>query len=136
MPIIVDLISDMKWRQMRASVVEVELYEVLGGRREKRGNTGMSKKEMVAGIASLRHLDNQLTQHPYDLSGGEQQRLALGKIMLLKPKILLLDEPTKGLDNHFKQELADILKRLQAHGVTILMVSHDLEFCAQYADRC
>lgn len=116
--------------------VEDELYEVLGGRREKRGNTGMSKKEMVAGIASLMHLDNQLTQHPYDLSGGEQQRLALGKIMLLKPKILLLDEPTKGLDNHFKQELADILKRLQAHGVTILMVSHDLEFCAQYADRC
>ncbi|MBR5229381.1 MAG: ATP-binding cassette domain-containing protein [Firmicutes bacterium] len=74
--------------------------------------------------------------HPYDLSGGEQQRLALGKILLLEPKILLLDEPTKGLDPFFKISLAAVLKKLTKEGVTIFMVSHDVEFCAEYADRC
>ena len=74
--------------------------------------------------------------HPYDLSGGEQQRLALGKILLLKPKILLLDEPTKGLDPFFKLTLAGIFKKLKETGVTIFMVSHDIEFCAEHADRC
>ena len=74
--------------------------------------------------------------HPYDLSGGEQQRLALGKILLLEPKILLLDEPTKGLDPFFKITLAGVLKKLTEEGVTIFMVSHDVEFCAEYGDRC
>lgn len=81
----------------------------------------------------LKHLKES---HPYDLSGGEQQRLALGKILLLKPKILLLDEPTKGIDPFFKQTLAKILKKLCDSGVTILMVSHDIEFSASFADRC
>lgn len=74
--------------------------------------------------------------HPYDLSGGEQQRLALGKILLQEPGILLLDEPTKGMDPFFKQKLAKLLKELKEQGVTIFMVSHDIEFCAEYADRC
>lgn len=74
--------------------------------------------------------------HPYDLSGGEQQRLALGKLLLLKPKILLLDEPTKGIDPFFKRTLANILKELCARGVTIMMITHDIEFSATYADRC
>ncbi len=77
-----------------------------------------------------------LKKHPYDLSGGEQQRLALAKILLLNPDVLLLDEPTKGLDNHFKAQLADILKALKNEGKTIVAVSHDIEFCAKYADRC
>ena len=81
----------------------------------------------------LTHLEQS---HPYDLSGGEQQRLALGKILLLEPKILLLDEPTKGLDPFFKRTLAGIFRRLCESGVTILMVTHDIEFCAAYADRC
>ncbi|MCD2491137.1 ATP-binding cassette domain-containing protein [Lacrimispora sp. NSJ-141] len=74
--------------------------------------------------------------HPYDLSGGEKQRLALGKILLREPKILLLDEPTKGLDPFFKTILADILRELKNQGVTIFMVTHDIEFCGEYADRC
>ncbi|NLL62725.1 MAG: energy-coupling factor ABC transporter ATP-binding protein [Ruminococcaceae bacterium] len=81
-------------------------------------------------ISHLREL------HPYDLSGGEQQRLALSKILLRKPEILLLDEPTKGLDPFFKISLAKILKDLTENGITILMVSHDIEFCAEYADMC
>lgn len=89
-------------------------------------------KEMleILGLSNLGDL------HPYDLSGGEQQRLALGKILLLNPKILLLDEPTKGLDPFYKKVLAKIFKKLQKEGVTIIMVTHDIEFCAQYFDRC
>ena len=74
--------------------------------------------------------------NPYDLSGGEQQRLALGKILLLQPDLLLMDEPTKGLDPFFKEVLAGILKKLKEQGVTVLMVTHDIEFCAEYADHC
>ncbi len=65
---------------------------------------------------------------------GEQQRAALAKVLLTDPKILLLDEPTKGIDNFFKLEFAEILKDLKKQGVTIIMVSHDVEFCAKYAD--
>ena len=55
--------------------------------------------------------------------------------MLLRPRILLLDEPTKGLDAEYKQELGGILKKLQEHKISILMISHDVEFVAEYADR-
>ncbi len=87
-------------------------------------------------VVSLCRLEPLLDRHPYDLSGGEQQRAALAKVLLLKPDILLLDEPTKGLDAEFKQVFAEILQTLLRQGVTILMVSHDIEFCARYAHRC
>ena len=96
----------------------------------------MTKKEVVDGIVKLTHLEGLLHRHPYDLSGGEKQRLALAKISLLRPKVLLMDEPTKGLDSYFKEEFALILKQLLAQGVTIFMISHDIEFCASFADRC
>lgn len=70
--------------------------------------------------------------HPYDLSGGQQQRLALGKVLEVKPDILLLDEPTKGLDYDLKEILGSILETLNRKGVTILCVSHDIEFCERY----
>ena len=94
------------------------------------------KSERLAQVVSLCKLAELLDRHPYDLSGGEQQRAALAKILLLNPDILLLDEPTKGLDAEFKQTFGQILRTLQASGVAILMVSHDIEFCAKYADRC
>ncbi len=94
------------------------------------------KEKKVQNISVLCRIETLLDAHPYDLSGGEQQRAALAKILLMEPEILLLDEPTKGMDAHFKEEFADILMDLKAKGVTILMVSHDIEFCAEYADRC
>lgn len=118
--------------------VREDLYEVIDGKRERKSEAypiEMKKKDSVEGIVSLTRLEGLLERHPYDLSGGEQQRLALAKVLLLRPKILLIDEPTKGIDNHYKKELGEILRKLSEHGVTILMISHDVEFCAQYADR-
>lgn len=112
--------------------VELDLYEIFDGKKM----TPKEKRERINQIAAVCELDALMDAHPYDLSGGEQQRAALAKVLLLKPRILLLDEPTKGLDGHFKEKLAFLLKRLQAGGTTILMVSHDIEFCAKYADRC
>lgn len=74
--------------------------------------------------------------HPYDLSGGEQQLLALAKILSAEPKILLLDEPTKGIDAQGKKRLTAILKKLREDGMTIIAVTHDTEFAAECADRC
>ena len=101
--------------------------------------TKISDKEKVDAVndmLELMEISHLRKSHPYDLSGGEQQRLALSKILLLKPEILLLDEPTKGLDPFFKLTLAEILHKLNKDGVSILMVSHDIEFCAEFADRC
>lgn len=81
----------------------------------------------------IRHL---LTTHPYDLSGGEQQKAALAKVLLLQPKILLLDEPTKGIDAYSKLTLKNILNQLKSEGITIITVTHDVEFAAANADRC
>ncbi len=94
------------------------------------------KKGNVEEVLKLCQLEDKKMAHPYDLSGGEQQRAALAKVLLTNPKILLLDEPTKGMDALFKRRFASILKSLLERGVTIVMVSHDIEFCASYADRC
>ena len=91
-------------------------------------------KEKIAEIAETCQITALLDSHPYDLSGGEQQRAALAKVLLTQPKLLLLDEPTKGIDSFFKETFATILAQLKAQGITIVMVSHDVEFCARYAD--
>lgn len=94
------------------------------------------KEATVQQMMELFHLASLLTRHPYDLSGGEQQRLALAKLLLIEPDILLLDEPTKGLDAHAKEELAQILQQLQQRGMTIVMVTHDIEFSAKTSSLC
>lgn len=75
-------------------------------------------------------------RHPFDLSGGQMQLVALAKALAHEPKLLLLDEPTKGLDNVTKNGLSVLLKKLKEKGTTILCVTHDLEFSANTADRC
>lgn len=91
-------------------------------------------KAVIDRIAALCQVTELLDSHPYDLSGGEQQRAALAKVLLTEPKLLLLDEPTKGIDSFFKETFAGILADLKKRGITIVMVSHDVEFCARYAD--
>lgn len=74
-------------------------------------------------------------RHPYDLSGGEQQLLALEIVLAKNPRLLILDEPTKGLDASEKERLAKRLSELKAGGMAVLLVTHDIEFAAETADK-
>ena len=112
--------------------VREDLFETFDGLRLPLAEQQRRVEQMV----TLCRLTELLDRHPYDLSGGEQQRAALAKVMLLEPDILLMDEPTKGLDAEFKQSFAAMVRSLLSGGVTVLMVSHDVEFCARYAHRC
>lgn len=93
-------------------------------------------EQRISAVVSRLGIESVMQKHPYDLSGGEMQKCAIAKILLSSPDILLLDEPTKGLDADAKQTLGDILKSLKADGITMLIVTHDLDFAAEYADRC
>lgn len=90
----------------------------------------------IAEISELLEIADIMDKHPYDISGGEQQRVALGKVLLLNPDLLLMDEPTKGIDNLLKNKLGELLRKLSAEGKTIIFVSHDIEFCSRFASRC
>ncbi len=98
--------------------------------REELSEAGGNGVELPYDLTSLTE------KHPYDLSGGEQQLVALAKVLATKPKLLLLDEPTKGLDAYAKNGMIDVLKKLRESGVTIVAVTHDVEFAARCADRC
>ena len=112
--------------------VREDLMEVFRG-----SGVSAADAELAAGrVIKLCRLEELLDRHPYDLSGGEQQRAALAKVLLTGPEILLLDEPTKGFDAEFKQVFAEILKVLLIGNISIIMVTHDIEFCAENAHRC
>lgn len=117
---------------MVKKTVRGDLEEMLDGR----GLTAGQRTAAVREVAALTDIAPLLDAHPFDLSGGEVQRAALAKVLLNEPRLLLLDEPTKGLDAFFKEKLAALLRSLTARGTTVLMVSHDIEFCASYVDRC
>ncbi|MBR0133408.1 MAG: ATP-binding cassette domain-containing protein [Lachnospiraceae bacterium] len=95
----------------------------------------LSEEELNA-VCKECGIEHILDRHPYDVSGGELQKAALAKILVGRPDIILLDEPTKGMENHFKTEFAALLGRLCEKGITVIMASHDLEFAAKYADSC
>ena len=94
------------------------------------------KERRVLRMAKLCRIDAHMDAHPFDLSGGEQERAALAKLLLCAPEVLLLDEPTRGMDAAFKKEFGAILAALTRAGKTVILVSHDIEFCARYAHRC
>ena len=95
-----------------------------------------AQAEKIAAVAQRLGIESLLERHPYDLSGGEQQTCALAKLLLAQPRILLLDEPTKGLDAAARQRLTALLAALRQQGMTLLVVTHDVEFAAGCADRC
>ncbi len=97
---------------------------------------GITNNAAVDQLLSQLGISHILKSHPYDLSGGEVQKAALACLLVRKPEILLLDEPTKGLDPLSKENLASILRMLNEEGLTILMSTHDVEFAAQHASRC
>lgn len=115
------------------------IYDTLGEclhRRAEELELSNPEEEIERLLTALGMDRDCLTRHPYDLSGGEQQKAALAMVLLAKPELLLLDEPTKGLDPKAKEELGRLLKDWTKEGLTVVMVSHDLEFVAEYADRC
>lgn len=115
--------------------VEEDLYEVLEEQNQIKTFFGETRQEIWQHVIALLGIEDLLKKHPYDLSGGEQQKAALAKVLLRQPAILLLDEPTKGLDAGSKKRLGEMLIGLSQKKVTILMVSHDIEFCAKYATK-
>lgn len=107
----------------------LDLLQALSVPRREREALAASAAERL-GVTPL------LDRHPFDLSGGEQQKCALAKLLLSKPRLLLLDEPTKGLDAVYKRFLGRFLRELRDGGTTVLLATHDVEFAAEYADRC
>jgi energy-coupling factor transport system ATP-binding protein len=97
---------------------------------------GLTDYVVVDKLLSQLGIFHLLKSHPYDLSGGEVQKAALACLLIRKPEVLLLDEPTKGLDPISKGNLASILRKLNDEGVTIFMSTHDVEFAAQHASKC
>lgn len=93
-------------------------------------------EETTEGLIRAFGIEEILDRHPYDLSGGEIQKAAMVRILMTEPDIILLDEPTKGMDGAFKKEFGRILKSLAAQNKTVIMVSHDVEFAARCSDRC
>lgn len=98
----------------------------------KRNKLEESKLDEIVSLMEIEHI---LESNPYDISGGELQRAAIAKLLLLEPRILFLDEATKGMDAFFKAKFGELLRKLTARGTAIVLVSHDIEFCAEYADR-
>ena len=81
-------------------------------------------------------LSHLYDRHPYDLSGGEAHLLAIALALNAKPRLLLLDEPTQGVDPLSKKMLAELLQRLKSESLAILAVTHDADFAPLFADRC
>lgn len=90
----------------------------------------------ISNVANLMGIKDLLDKHPFDISGGEQQKCAIGKLLLNNPKLLFLDEPTKGLDPQAKSSLGLVIKNLQNKGITVVTVTHDTDFAAEFADKC
>ena len=114
-----------------ADTVEDELLITLRNHGLERDNAA---KKIAQQLEHLR-LSDKASSYPRDLSAGERQRVALGAITITQPQILLLDEPTRGLDYEAKQILTTLLKKWALNGMAILLVTHDVELTAMIADR-
>ncbi|MCR5321767.1 MAG: ATP-binding cassette domain-containing protein [Lachnospiraceae bacterium] len=112
------------------------LYNTVREEIESMGNNGKEGQQHLQLLKPLCDIENLLDKHPYDLSGGEQQIIGLTKVLAAEPRLLLADEPTKGMDAGKKRIFADILKKLKSQGMTVVIVTHDAEFAALCADRC
>ena len=112
------------------------VWEMLSQAFENSGIPQEDREERIKAVVRLCQISNLTARHPFDLSGGEMQKAALAKLLLLRPSVLLLDEPTKGLDAQFKAAFGAILQKLAYQGTAVVMISHDMDFCAQYSHRC
>lgn len=107
-----------------------EMEQIIG---KKQMEDGDEKKQAICQRLKIGHL---LDRHPNDISSGELQRATLACLLLEEPTVLFIDEPTKGLDPDAKERLASLLQELKEEGLTIVMVTHDIEFAVKHVDRC
>ena len=119
----------------RALFSQDSVEKELSGVAARMADADGAKQRLGALVSSL-GLEPVLSRHPYDLSGGEQQKTALAMLLLMAPRLLLMDEPTKGLDADAKEVLGALLSGLKRKGTAVVMVTHDVEFAAVYADQC
>lgn len=96
-------------------------------------NLGLADEGIVDDILARLGLTEVRRSNPRDLSGGERQRVALASVLAAGPELLLLDEPTRGLDYILKKELGRLLQDMGDRGLTTILVTHDVEFAAEYA---
>ena len=89
----------------------------------------------ASGLLARTTYQKLMSSHPYDLSGGQQQLLALVKVLLTKARLLILDEPTKGLDAPTKDAVVNLLSRAQSEGATIVIATHDMQLISRVADN-
>lgn len=98
-------------------------------------NYGLVNEEIIDDTLKSLDMYKLKLKNPRDLSGGEKQRAAIASVLVLKPEILILDEPTRGLDEEAKNKLGEILKSLNDDGSTILMITHDMDFAAKFCNN-
>lgn len=102
-------------------------------------NYGIEKeiavKKAKSLIKSIGLDESFLEKSPFELSGGEMRKVALCGILVLEPKVIILDEPTIGLDNKSKKEIMEFVKTLHSRGITIILITHQMEYILEYADR-
>ena len=103
-------------------------------------NLGLSKSEVeLRAYQALKQVglaDEFFYQSPFDLSGGQKRRVAIAGVLAMKPEILVLDEPTAGLDPKGRDEILDQVKKLREEsGITVVLVSHSMEDVANYVNR-
>jgi len=99
---------------------------------------GLGKQEasdLALGLLEQVGLSDKSRHYPSQLSGGQQQRVAIARALALKPKILLFDEPTSALDPEMIGEVLGVMKSLAHHGITMLVVTHEMGFAREVADR-
>ncbi len=95
-----------------------------------------AKEKIILSVSEKLGITHLLDKNPYDLSGGEQQKCAIAKMLLLQPKILLMDEPSKAMDSFAKESLSEIIKMLKSDDeMTIIIVTHDIDFACECSDR-
>ena len=102
-------------------------------------NAGLSKEDIdvrIKDVAKKMNIEDLLEERPYSLSKGDRQRVVISCILALDPKVIIVDEPTTGQDPHKRREIMDLMKELHTQGKTIVVITHDMNLAAEYAERC
>jgi polar amino acid transport system ATP-binding protein len=100
-------------------------------RREGRGEAEAHARELLASVG----LADRVSAYPAQLSGGQQQRVAIARALAMRPRVMLFDEPTSALDPELVGDVLAVMKRLAADGMTMLVVTHEMGFAREAADR-